>query len=244
MRLLSRGPRKDIIGQAWGVLAEMCSRPNCAGYTHAQVCNLFSKVEKHKTTTRNRVKPSTNWKQSCSSQTSGVKALGGQLQIRLGCSDTYAYSKRGTWDNFEKARWGPAYSKIIWFLLASPTSAVLPSYLLKSYDSSPFPGTPNSTHSVRRWILAKTDASRRMPYGESENLELRFTCKYLSSFSSLFRWCANVLAYPESFGKQNTNLFPSLLTFIQGSRAVRGRWDYEDVVVGGSLMGEEQSGKM
>ena len=116
--------------------------------------------------------------------------------------------------------------------------------LLKSYDSSPFPGPPNSTHSVRQWILAKTDASRRMPHGESENLELRFTCKYLSSFSSLFWWCANVLAYLESFGKQNTNLFPSLLTFIQGSRAVRGRWDYEDVVVGGSLMGEEQSGKM
>lgn len=150
MRLLSRGPRQDIIGQGWAVLAEMCSRPNCAGYTHAQGCNLFSKMEKHETTTRNRVKPSTNWKQSCFSQTSGVKALGGQLQIRLGCSGTYAHSKRGTRDNFEKARWGPACSKTI-FLLASPTSAVLPSYLASKV----------------LWLLTVSRASQLHPFSET-----------------------------------------------------------------------------
>lgn len=43
---------------------------------------------------------------------------------------------------------------------------------------------------------------------------------------------------------QNANLFPSFLTFIQGNRAVKGWWYYEDVVLGGSLMAEEQSEKM
>lgn len=45
-------------------------------------------------------------------------------------------------------------------------------------------------------------------------------------------------------GFQNTNPFPSILIFIQRSKMVRGWQYYDDVVVGGSLMAEEQSGKM
>lgn len=61
IRLLSGGPRfqqpkADIIGQGWGVLAKLGKDKTVStNYTHSQKYNPFSKVEKYKKATTNRV---------------------------------------------------------------------------------------------------------------------------------------------------------------------------------------------
>lgn len=69
MKLLGGGPRfeqprADITGQGQDVhnTGSDVQRTNFAStvYTHAQECNLVSKVEKYKKITRNTVKLSTN----------------------------------------------------------------------------------------------------------------------------------------------------------------------------------------